>query len=96
MILATKNHELSADNDTNYLLDADLAILGQTLDDYQKYTEQIREEYSIYPDFMYNSGRKKVLNYFLDMDEIYKTPYFKKNYEQKARVNIKNDLSELE
>lgn len=52
MILATKSHERSEDNDTNYLTDTDLAILGKGSYDYQKYTEQIREEYSIYPDFM--------------------------------------------
>jgi len=62
MILATKLHEKSEDNDTNYLLDADLAILGANPYEYQKYTEQIREEYAIYPDFMYNTGRKKHYN----------------------------------
>lgn len=61
MILASKQHELSQDNDTNYLIDVDLAVLGENSEVYQKYTEQIREEYSIYPDFMYANGRKKTL-----------------------------------
>ena len=95
MILATKQHERSEDNDTNYLTDADLAILGKSPYDYQKYTEQIREEYSIYPDFMYNSGRKKALNHFLHMDAIYKTDHFFKKYEKQARVNVKNELETL-
>lgn len=42
MILATKSHELSEENDTNYLTDVDLAILGTNQYDYQKYTEQIK------------------------------------------------------
>jgi len=65
MILATKEHLTSEDNDTNYLIDADLAILGKSEEEYQKYRDQIREEYAIYPDFMYNSGRKKQCKNFL-------------------------------
>jgi len=95
MILATKTHETTADIDTNYLLDADLAILGSTPYDYQKYTEQIREEYTIYPDFMYTSGRKKALQHFLQMEKIYKTTYFLKKYENQARININTEIDIL-
>lgn len=95
MILATKQHLPSEDSDTNYLLDADLAILGKNPEDYQKYSNQIREEYTIYADFMYNSGRKKALQYFLEMEAIYKTEHFFKKYEEQARINIKNELDNL-
>jgi predicted metal-dependent HD superfamily phosphohydrolase len=94
MILSTKKHEQSEDSDTNYLIDTDLAILGKSSYDYQKYTEQIREEYSIYPDFMYNTGRKKALQHFLQMETIYKTEYFLKKYEKQARINISTELQE--
>jgi len=96
MILATKSHQLSNDGDTNLLTDADLAILGQNSYDYQHYTEQVREEYSIYPDFMYIPGRKKVLHHFLDMEVIYKTEYFYSKYEKQARVNLLSELSDLQ
>lgn len=92
MILATKQHEFSEDSDTNYLMDADLAILGSNPYEYQKYTEQIREEYAIYPDFIYNAGRKKALQHFLQMEHIYKTDYFINKYEEKARENIANEI----
>lgn len=95
MILATKQHLPSEDNDTNYLIDADLAILGKNPEDYQKYSNQIREEYTIYADFMYNSGRKKALLHFLEMDAIYKTEHFLKKQEEQARINIKNELDNL-
>lgn len=95
MILATKSHEQSGDNDTNYLIDADLAVLGSSPYDYQKYSEQIREEYSIYPDFMYNNGRKKALQHFLGMERIFKTEDFAKKYEKQARLNIENELLEM-
>ena len=44
-ILATKNHALSQDMDTNYFTDADLSILGAGPSAYMTYTEQIRKEY---------------------------------------------------
>lgn len=96
VILATKLHEPSEDNDTNYLIDADLAILGVSQEDYQKYTEQIRAEYTIYPEFIYASGRKKALQHFLQMERIYKTEHFFKKYEKQARVNIHNELEMLQ
>ena len=92
-ILATKSHKKSKDSDTNFLLDADLAILGQDWEMYENYTQQIRKEYSIYPDFMYKPGRKKVLTHFLEFDEIFKTDYFKEKYEVNARLNIQRELS---
>lgn len=91
-ILATKSHKRSEDSDTNFLLDADLAILGQDWKIYENYTQQIRKEYSIYPDFMYKPGRKKVLIHFLEFEEIFKTGYFKEKYEEKARENIQREL----
>ena len=91
-ILATKSHRKSEDSDTNFLLDADLAILGQDWKIYENYTQQIRKEYSIYPDFMYKPGRKKVLIHFLEFEEIFKTDYFKGKYEEKARENIQREL----
>lgn len=91
-ILATKSHKKSEDSDTNFLLDADLAILGQDWKIYENYTQQIRKEYSIYPDFLYNPGRKKVLIHFLEFEEIFKTDYFKEKYEEKARENIQREI----
>ena len=95
MILATKLHQLSTDEDTNLLIDADLAILGQHPYEYQRYTSGLREEYAIYPDFMYNGVRKKVLQHFLEMERIFKTPYFFEKYEQQARLNIEEELADL-
>lgn len=96
MILATKKHEFSDDIDTNYFTDSDLAILGKSSEVYQKYREQIRTEYYIYPDLIYNSGRKKALQHFLQMKKIYKTESFFKKYEKQARINLKNELEQLQ
>lgn len=94
-ILATKSHSKSEDSDTNFLLDIDLAILGNDWETYENYTKQIRKEYSIYPDFLYNPGRKKVLIHFLEFEEIFKTDYFKGKFEEIARENIQKEISML-
>lgn len=93
-ILMTKSHEIS-DNDTNYFTDADLSILGKNWKTYEEYFKQIRKEYRIYPDFMYNRGRKKALKHFLEMERIFKTDYFFGKYERQARLNLQNELEFL-
>lgn len=94
-ILATKSHTTSADTDTNYFTDADLAILGQPWPVYQQYTHGVRKEYSIYPDFMYNPGRTKVLRHFLAMERIFKTDLFYSGYEKQARENLNTEIQLL-
>jgi predicted metal-dependent HD superfamily phosphohydrolase len=91
-ILATKAHAAASDTDTNLFTDADLSILGQPDDVYKAYCRQIRQEYAIYPDIIYNPGRKKVLQHFLQMQNIYKTGIFYNLYEEKARENMKQEL----
>ena len=94
-IIHTKTHQQSNDPDTNILLDIDLAILGQSPDMYQTYCANIRREYHIYPDFMYNKGRKKVLAHFLKAETIFKTEHFRALYETQARKNIEHELRSL-
>ncbi|MGB6082625.1 hypothetical protein [Moheibacter sp.] len=93
-ILATKSHH-SLENDTQYLIDADLSILGQTQEVYSIYSQNVRKEFSIYPDFIYKSGRRKVLKDFLERERIFKTDYFYQKYEKAARINIENELREI-
>jgi len=93
-ILMTKSHEIS-DADTNYFTDADLSILGKSWEIYEEYYQQIRKEYRIYPDFIYNGGRKKALRHFLEMDRIFKTDYFFEKYEIQARQNLQKELEIL-
>lgn len=91
----TKTHERSSNNDLNYLLDADLAILGQSSKIYDTYAKAIRKEYSVYPTFMYNKGRKKVLEHLLKLPELFKTEMFRHKYEFQAKENLARELSQL-
>jgi predicted metal-dependent HD superfamily phosphohydrolase len=94
-ILATKSHAKSTDSDTNYFTDADISVLGQTWEIYSLYYKNVRKEYAIYPDFIYNSGRKKVIQHFLSMDSIFKTDYFYNKFEKVAKENLNKELSYL-
>lgn len=94
-ILATKAHQQATDPDTNYFTDADLSILGQPWEVYETYYKNVRKEYTMYPDFLYNPGRKKVLQHFLSMDRIFKTNHFFRLLETPARENLQREWALL-
>lgn len=94
-ILATKSHDISTNSDTNYFTDADLSVLGQSWETYLSYCKNVRKEYSIYPDFVYNAGRKKVLNHFLAMNRIFKTTFFYEKFELQAKQNLLKEFELL-
>lgn len=94
-ILATKSHLKSSDSDTNFFTDADLSILGQSWEIYSAYYKNVRKEYAIYPDFIYNPGRKKVLNHFLLMESIFKTTFFRDKFEAQAKHNLQKEIELL-
>ncbi|GAB5555052.1 MAG: hypothetical protein Sapg2KO_46430 [Saprospiraceae bacterium] len=94
-ILATKFHEGKSNPDTNYFVDADLSILGQTPTIYDQYTQQIRQEYQIFSDEIYQAGRQRVIQHFLNMDRIFKSDFFFEKYEKQSRENIKRELEDI-
>ncbi|HJW18218.1 MAG TPA: hypothetical protein VJ499_13900 [Flavisolibacter sp.] len=95
LIMATKAHERSEDNDTNIFTDADLSILGQPADVYDAYIAAIRKEYILYSDLLYKPGRKAVVQHFLSQERIFKTDHFFQKYEQQARQNLQRELLNL-
>ena len=96
-INATKTHQLTQgdDEDTAWLLDFDLAILGSDWETYSKYLDKIRKEYSIFPTFLYQRGRKKVLQLMLDRKQLFHTPYYFDRFEAAARQNLQRELTLL-
>lgn len=79
-------------SDIEYLLDFDLHVLGTPHEsEYEWYRKGVRKEYKIYPDCLYNPGRKKVLEGFLKRKKIYLTEDWKVS-EKKARKNLRNEI----
>lgn len=95
LIMATKDHRNTNSDDEKWLIDFDLKILAKDWDDYKTYFQQIRKEYNIYPDFLYNPGRKKALKHFLENEFIFQTEVFRTLYETKARENITREIKSL-
>jgi predicted metal-dependent HD superfamily phosphohydrolase len=91
LILATKNHEPSTNEDINYFTDADLSILGESWDKYKEYQSNVRKDYRVYPDLIYKAGRRKVLERFISMPQIYKSDFFNNLFEQKAKDNLEKE-----
>ena len=88
-IISTKVHKvaLTENNDNAFLLDFDLSVLGQSWEVYQTYIQNIRKEYKMYPSFLYNPGRKKVLNNFIAREKLYFTKKYQTLFEAQARRN---------
>jgi len=96
-ILLTHHHHASEEDglDEKLLLDFVLEILSRDWEQYKTYAQQIRKEYSIYPNFLYRKGRKKALASFLEREKIYQTAWYQENCELRARQNVKREIEEL-
>lgn len=95
-ILATGDHTLSSNSDTNYLIDIDMSILGYPINAIYQYEEQIYKEYStVYNRKEYLIGRLGFLTKLKGYD-IYKTNYFRNKYGQSCQDNIPKTIENLQ
>jgi predicted metal-dependent HD superfamily phosphohydrolase len=96
LILLTKTHQAAPDDNLGHLLlDADLAVLGAEEAAYDAYARAIRREYDWVPEEAYRSGRRRVLEGFLNRPHIYFTPLLAARIEEKARRNLRREITSL-
>lgn len=95
LVLATKHDAPIDDSDTALLVDIDLAILGATEGLFWEFEENVREEYSWVPSFLYRRERTKILRSFMERPSIYSTASFKDKFEKQARANIEAAIERL-
>lgn len=81
--------------DAAWLVDIDLAILGQDTSIYQAFERNVRREYFFVRRARYVAGRGAVLQSFLDRPRIYATEWFRSRYEAAARRNLARALETL-
>lgn len=86
LILSTKTHR-ALEPDGEYLIDADLSILGSSPQRYANYARAIRQEYEFVPQGAYCMGRAAVLGRFLERNTLYQTLEFGK-LETQAQENL--------
>lgn len=96
MILSTKTHWTEeSKKDCYILLDADLAILGASVERYDAYAQAIRQEYDWVSEAPYRIGRVQVLQMFLQRARIYWTAPMYTALEELARENIRREIAFL-
>ncbi|MFF5361076.1 hypothetical protein ACFY4I_17055 [Streptomyces scabiei] len=96
LVRLTITHD-PADDDTNgqVLCDADLAILASPPEAYAAYAAAVREEYGFVPDEAFREGRAAVLRRLLDLPRLFRTPYGEREWEGRARKNLRTELAAL-
>jgi predicted metal-dependent HD superfamily phosphohydrolase len=92
LIWKTKSHDADGDADAQVLIDADLAILGESESVYRTYGEKIRQEYAWVPESAYRKGRQRVLRNFLNRPRIF---HLLSRLEQPARQNLAAEIAQL-
>ncbi|QFQ98304.1 HD domain-containing protein [Streptomyces phaeolivaceus] len=97
LVRLTVTHD-PADDDPNgqVLCDADLAILASEPDVYTAYAAAVREEYGFVPDDAFRAGRAAVLRQLLDLPRLFRTPHGEREWEERARENLRTELTALE
>lgn len=90
LILATRHKETQGMPAEEILCDIDLSILGaMSKGKYISYAKKIRQEYSWVKEHEYCQARARVLQNFLNREDLYQTPYGQGRWSQQARINIK-------
>lgn len=97
IVLATAKHELPTDapRETAAFLDADLAILAAAPDVYDTYTQNVRAEYRHIADADFRSGRKAILEGFLERDRLFFTTAGQAKFDVPARANLRREIASL-
>jgi predicted metal-dependent HD superfamily phosphohydrolase len=101
-ILATKRHlipsglSVSQGRDVAFLLDADLAILGASEEEFDAFDAAVRKEYAWVTFEDWKVGRAAVMRSFSERPAIYLTDEFLAAFEDQARRNIARLLKALE
>ncbi len=94
-ILATARHQPGDDPDTAWVLDIDLAVLGQDRAAYAAFEHGVRSEYRWVRWKTYRAGRSAVLRGFLERPRIYLTDAFHMRCDAAARRNLQEALDAL-
>jgi predicted metal-dependent HD superfamily phosphohydrolase len=95
LILATRHDEPVADADAALLLDVDLSILGQPVERFDQYEDQVRREYVWVAEDVFREKRAEILESLLARPRIYQTDFFSARYEAQARKNLARSLHKL-
>ena len=95
LIMATKHDGMPGTADEKLMIDVDLAILGASVDRFDEYERQVREEYAWVPGWLFRRKRREILTAFLSRPQIFNTDHFIAAYETPARANLTRSIAAL-
>ena len=101
LILCTKTHQTTSDSmvDTTLeaiMIDADLAILGDSEVVYANYKKEIYAEWAHLPTKRFLEGRCLFLKHMLNKSDIFISEYFKELFTEQAIANISQELQSIQ
>ena len=97
LVRMTAEHRPDADDHQAAILsDADLAVLGGSPEQYDRYRRRVRDEYARVPDEQWRAGRGAVLRDLLSRRSLFSTAAARARWEDPARANLAAELAELE
>lgn len=95
-IKATQTHQIpkgaAFSGDLAWFLDFDMAILAAPWEQYETYARQVRQEYGIFPDLMYNPGRRAFLQKTIATGHVFHTDHYRTRFEAAALANMAREL----
>lgn len=95
MIFATRDHAATW-GDNALLIDIDLSILGAPPAAFERFEQQIRQEYAHVEPRAYAAGRAAVLKRLAARAPLYSTPVIAAELETQARVNLAAAIAKWE
>ncbi|MFV0253625.1 MAG: DUF4031 domain-containing protein [Beutenbergiaceae bacterium] len=96
LILITTEHQPPPDDHSGArLCDADLAILGASEGDYDRYRAAVRQDFAHLGHTQWRKGRAAVLTALLARDPLFRTDRGRSLWQATARANIARELSDL-
>jgi len=95
LVMVTRHNQPPQTPDEALLLDVDLAILGAPAAVFDAYEQQIFREYACIPPAAFRSNRARILQGFVDREQIYHTPRLRDQREAQARTNLARSIRAL-
>lgn len=96
LVRLTVTHDpQDGDRNGQVLCDADLAVLASAPAAYAAYAAAVREEYGFVPEDAFREGRADVLRRLLALPRLFRTPYGEREWERRARENLREELDGL-
>lgn len=96
LVLSTEAHEPVDVAGSRELLDADLAVLGAPVADYDRYAADIRREYAHLDAETFRLGRLAVLRSLLQRSDLFVTTRGRQLFDAQARANLRREIGELQ